>query len=288
MYFPFPARSYASYRTVNPAPLRTPDAALSRAANSAYIYTQDVASYRAADQVALHPRAPLLGAPPSDDPNHLLPSRRPSYSSITQPVLNSPSYYKSMEALAKQEATKAAPALLLPPHVASVSSSGRSITASSGPSTGRLASSTELALSFPTDSRQRAKSQYTIGDKMLRHQTVHRQTHQPLVHQAPATIYQHLMSKVVALIAAVAAAREDPRRSCGTQYGLSQLRTGYFAIRTPIQWRATLHRNRSYHISTSSTRAKSHKKVGLSPILLRSCSMWRLSATVTARSDVER
>ncbi|KAG0705304.1 hypothetical protein DFH29DRAFT_907177 [Suillus ampliporus] len=209
----------ALYRAANQAPLRTPDAASYRAANQAPLRTADAASYRPADRVPLHTRAPLLVAPPSNGSNHSVPLRRPSFSSITQPVLHSPSFYKSRTVSStmrvQHQTTSGAPAPFLPPRVSGsgmVSSSGRPRVVSSGPSTRPSVPSTALAPSFSpvtghhddtllTNSSQRARK------KTLQHNTVHQWTPQQPSHQS--VIRQHPMLKDFALLAAVTAARCD-------------------------------------------------------------------------------
>ncbi|KAG1719400.1 uncharacterized protein EDB91DRAFT_464219 [Suillus paluster] len=211
----------ASYRATNPAPLRTPDAVSYRAANLAPPRIPGTASYRAGDRGPLHPRAPFLVAPPSNESNHPPPFRRPSFSSITQPMLHSPSAHKSRAvsstARAQHPSPSAAPApfLPLPPRVGGsgmASSSGRHRVVSSGPSVRPSVPSTDLAPSFPpvighhndtlfANSSQRARK------KTLQHPTVHQRTLQQPSHHS--VIQQHPMLKDFALIAAVTAARCD-------------------------------------------------------------------------------
>ncbi|OJA17900.1 hypothetical protein AZE42_10387 [Rhizopogon vesiculosus] len=96
-------------------------------------------SYYTSNPTPLHIRAPaLLSAPRSNDSMPVLP-RRPSFSSINQPVLNSPSYPRSraVSTTRAQPQTSAAPAPLMPSRVGvsgTASSSDRSRTVSSGPS----------------------------------------------------------------------------------------------------------------------------------------------------------
>ncbi|KAG0700388.1 hypothetical protein DFH29DRAFT_1056018 [Suillus ampliporus] len=180
----------ASYRTgANPAPLRTPDAT----------------SYRAAGRAPLHERAPLLVAPSSNNSNHLLPLRRPSFSSITQPVIHSPSYYRSRAVSStmrvQHQITSAAPAPapFLPPP-SRVSGSGI------GPSSDRSRTSgTSLRQSVPSIDNQ------TTNSRHKKHHAVHQQVPQPPVRQANSAIQQHPMLRDIALIAAVTAARGDHR-----------------------------------------------------------------------------
>lgn len=168
---------------------RTPDTVLYRDANGTPLRTPDAALYRAADSGPLHPRAPLLVAPRSNDPNHLALFRRPSFSSITQPMVHSPSAHRSRTVSSanrvEHQTISAAPASIVLPRVGgSGTAPSRSRTVSSGPSMRLPGPYINLAPSLPpTTGREndpalangshRAKSRYTTGNKTLHHQLLH-------------------------------------------------------------------------------------------------------------------
>ncbi|KAG2359603.1 hypothetical protein BDR07DRAFT_1462448 [Suillus spraguei] len=200
---------------------RTPDAAPYNRDNQPLLPTPDAVLYQAARPGPLHPRAPLLVAPGSNDPNHLAPFRRPSFSSITQSVIHSPSTYKSRTGSsttrAHYQTINAATAPVIPHRVGgSGTAPSRSCTISSGPSIGMSQSGSypNLAPSFllatgrqnddPTlaSSSHHAKSRHTNGNKLQ-----HQHTQQPPVYASSPSSQLHPMLRDIALINAVTVAR---------------------------------------------------------------------------------
>ncbi|OJA14568.1 hypothetical protein AZE42_06364 [Rhizopogon vesiculosus] len=235
MSFPFHA---ASYNAANPASPHTPDAG----------------EYRTGNRAPPHIRAPLLRAPSSSNDSYSPPQRRrPSFSSINQPVLGSPTYLRSRAVSSTMRMQY--PIINATPAPFGMAPSGRSRTMSSGPSMRPLATHVDrdhsssqypkatngIRLVTSQDTRMKSHRSQVHPDQLpvlkrpkkptVHHQNTHQppdqqrahqppvhqnthqppETHHPSVHQAPAAIQQHPMSKDVTLIAAVTAARMDHR-----------------------------------------------------------------------------
>ncbi|KAG2066859.1 hypothetical protein BDR04DRAFT_1144681 [Suillus decipiens] len=228
MSFAFPAGSRYASRTPDAASslvvadthLRTPDATSHLPTDQVLQRAPGAALYQAVDRAVLHSRAPLLVVPSSADSNNIIPFRRPSFSSVTQPMIHSPSAYKSRTlsstTRAQHQVISAAPVPVRPPRVHGPGMvPSRYRTVSSGPSASPSAS-VDLVPSFPVktarqndpalaDRSHHAASRHATASKTL-HKIVHQHSNQPPVHQSFSSLQQHLILKDVTLINAVTVA----------------------------------------------------------------------------------